>query len=526
MNPPATLDRRSLIISVLMIFIMVVVAGGMAVYVLSDPGIADARQMVLTAEAILDQYPESFNTEQAFDGARREMFDQLDRFSNYMSRNAVHAMDEELSGGYAGIGITIIEHEAGLLVLAVKDGGPADSAGLLLGDVIIQADSVNLSAVSSPRAAAHLRGDEGTTVDLRVWRNAVDDTLDITVTRSRIEFEHLVYSGRLHDGIIYARLRDFESGASRELEAAFDSLLAGTDLAGVVLDLRDNGGGLLAEGLDVAELFLPPNSFIVGTRGRSRWDNREFHARENNPTDSLPIAILVNDNTASASEIVSGALRFNDRAILVGDTTFGKGLVQGHFRFMDGDGLRLTISRYYFEGGVFLNEFDSALNEVGAGLVPDHYQQTKDLSPFLIKLENSFLLLQFGSTHAEEIAASISDGRLDPVWLDVFHRHCVDKGFEFTSETTRDADMLKQIATLTESSKHILNSADSIAELSRRLDREQFYLHGSYIARRLMEVAVQTQRGSHAAYRDVILPNDTLVETAIELLVRHKEPAG
>ncbi|MCM2272998.1 MAG: S41 family peptidase, partial [candidate division Zixibacteria bacterium] len=323
-SPP--IQRRDLLLSVLFAFLLIVICGSIGLVVLTDKDIERAFAFPAVALQVERAYPGQIDWDQMFNSARRAMFQDLDRYSDYVEPQVFRQMDQELTGGYTGIGVSVVRHEQGLLVMAVREDGPSARVGLLTGDVIIAVDSIPLAGMDGQRSTDLLRGREGTTVSISVLRPSGTDTLTISVTRQRIEYQHIPFAGMTHDSLIYVRLLDFDAGAAADLGRTVDSLMrAVPDAArGIILDLRGNPGGLFNEAYEAASLFLEPGQFIVGTDARSRW-NREIHRSIGRDiTNGLPMAVLVDRGSASASEIVAGALRQTGRAELVGDTTFGK----------------------------------------------------------------------------------------------------------------------------------------------------------------------------------------------------------
>ena len=193
------------------------------------------------------------------------------------------------------------------------------------------------------------------------------------------------------------------------------------------------------------------------------------------------MAVMVDGGSASSAEIVSGSLQQLHRAVLVGDTTFGKGLVQGFTRFPDGSGLRLTISRYYLAGGVYLNQFDTALNEVGSGLAPDYFYRSNERSIFPRTLENSLLLQQFANLHQDEIIAQSENFELADSWLDRFKAYARDNHFIFTSPETELAEFIVDLGHFESHSRETRLTTARILNIARKSDMDKFEEYSDYI---------------------------------------------
>jgi carboxyl-terminal processing protease len=406
------------------------------------------------------------------------------------------------------------------MVMSVRENGPAAGAGLLSGDIIIEADSTKLRWLTVEEASKVLRGEPGTDLLLTIFRPVSSDTIPVQLKRAQIDLLHIPFAGYTPDSILYIRLLDFDAGAAQDVEAALDSLLADNGSPkGVILDMRGNPGGLFSEAYETANLFLENGQFIVGTSARSRWNERDYYSSGDDVTGGAPMAVLVDRGSASAAEIVGGALSQLDRAILVGDTTFGKGLVQGFTRFWDGSGMRLTISRYYLEGDVFLNEFDSTLEDIGHGLPPDHYFRSQERYEFPRNLERSLLLQEFANQHQDEIVSSSGEFRLSAEWVDRFESYCRSKGFQFASGATQAALVMNEVANLDRARIPLVKTVGQVLRRARAEDRRQFDRYADYIKMRLKQIAYERKYGIYEAYAKVLVRERPEIQLATQLLL-------
>jgi len=524
MKAPSGLDRKALLLSMIFIVLIILISGGMGVYVLSDASLEDAMIMTRAAFRIEELYRSEVDWPQLIASGRQGMFDRLDRYSSYFMQEQFETMDEELEGGYTGIGVSVVFHEDGLMIMSVREDGPAGEVGLLSGDIIVGADSVSMAGLTGDESVHLLRGREGTAVLIEVYRPVTDELFKVTVTRRRIPFMHIPFAGFTPDNFIYVRLLDFDAGATDDLEDALDSLLGKSDVQarGIILDLRGNPGGLFVESYWTADLFLDKGVFMVGTDGRSRWRDQEHYATDGDVTDGLPLAVIVDRGTASSGEIVAGALQASGRAILVGDTTFGKGLVQGFVRYPDGDGLRLTISRYYFEGPIYLNDFDSVLNDTGHGLVPDYHFDVQRMNPLRRELENSLLLRQFANLHQDEIIAAAETGNLSDAAIEEFISYALDNEFAYTSPRTLLAEDMKLAAQLEDGSSGTMGFIDNVIAASQAEDSNCLRDEREYIAQRLIQIAYERKYGIYETYRQVLVPTRPEIEFASRILAGEK----
>ncbi len=525
MNPQSLANRREFITSAFLIVILVFLSGGMGAYVLSDPGIRDANMLAKSIETIQTAYIEDIPTHKLIESAKIGMFESLDRYSSYVSNDALDRMEEELSGEYAGIGVTITWHEMGLLVMSVREDGPSYKVGLLPGDIIIKADTTMLTGLRISESGNILRGDEGTDVQISVYHPMTKDTIEVIITRAKMSLIHVPYAGLTLDSMLYIRLWDFEFGASDQVQAAIDSLFINSQLKpkGLIMDLRGNPGGLFREAYEVANLFLEDGEFIVGTDARSLWNEVEIKADKEDITNGLPMAIMVDRGSASSSEIVAGALQQAGRAFLVGDTTFGKGLVQGYVTFPDGDGLRLTISRYYFDNNVFINEFDSTLIETGSGLVPDYYYQQIRRDNYIRTLENSFLLQSYSIENNEEIINSTYEQLQSDKSINRFEEFLKQNEFYYSSSTTLEIEQILFDAKIENYSNKTINLLDNFIDQSMNIDNKLIYEMSDFIAMRLMQIAWQREFGTFQSYRDVTIKYSDDIKYAANLLKQNLE---
>lgn len=512
-------SRREFLLSAIFMVLLTLLAGGMGVYVLSEPALKVAFRFVNAAAALESQYPGQLDWNALFDDAMSGMIARLDRYSGYVQPERFSRMDEEKDGSYGGIGITIVDHEHGLLVMSVRENGPAAEQGILSGDIIIKADGTVLSSLNATEATRLLRGPDGSKVELTLFRPVTKDTSQVTLVRRQIQLQHIPFAGFMPDSLIYIRLIDFDPGTAKDLEAAVDSLVSKSPqrARGLILDLRGNPGGLLHEAFFAADIFLKEGQLIVGTDGRSRWNSKKLFASGEDKADGVPMAVIVDRGTASAAEILAGALRQNNRAVLVGDTTFGKGLVQGFNRFDDGSGLRLTISRYYLEGNVYFNEFDSMLHDSGIGLPPDHVIRFVEREHFPRALEASLLLPAFSIDNQNEILAAYPYALSDD-WMVRFQEFVQSRQFKYRSARLQHAETIFEAGHLEGASPQVLAAAKKLVELAKESDRDVYVQYADYIRMRLAELAHERKFGTHKTYAEVIVRQKPEILEAAALL--------
>ncbi len=289
-----------------------------------------------------------------------------DRFSNYFAPRDFADFQEATEGRFEGVGMTVDKVDDGLKVISVYEGSPAARGGLRPGDVITHVDGRSIASASSEESTTKIKGPAGTPVRLTV-RSGKADPRVLTLKRAQVNIPVVRSEMRRHDGrkIAYARLAGFTSGASEELGDAVRELLD-DGAEGVVLDLRDNGGGLLNEAVMISSIFIPDGK-IVSTKGRSR-PTQVYEATGGAIDEDVPVVVLVNDRSASASEIVTGALQDRKRATVVGTRTFGKGVFQEIEPLPNGGALDITVGEYFLPSG---RNLGGGGVKRGAGVSPD-----------------------------------------------------------------------------------------------------------------------------------------------------------
>jgi carboxyl-terminal processing protease len=302
-------------------------------------------------DSIQDNFYKPVDEDGLEDASLKGIVDSLeDPFSHYLTPREARQFNESVSGEFEGVGMNVEEDRRGLKVLRVFDGSPAAHAGIRDGDFILAVNGRSIAGVNSEVATSRIKGPSGTSVQLRVYTPGADETRSVEVRRERIEVP--VATGRIveRDGrrIGVAELLSFSSGAHGLLRREVDELLE-KGAEGIVLDLRGNGGGLLSEAVLVSSIFIEDGE-IVSVRGRARPE-RTQDAEGDAIDGEVPVVVLVDGGSASASEIVTGALRDRERGTVVGTKTFGKGLVQEVEQLSNGGVLDITVANYYLPGG-------------------------------------------------------------------------------------------------------------------------------------------------------------------------------
>ncbi|WP_290886370.1 S41 family peptidase [Arenimonas sp.] len=313
----------------------------------------EIQRYVAVYRAIKEAYVEPIDDQTLMKAALRGLLADLDPHSAYLEKEDADELTEQTEGAYSGVGVEIEQRpDRSLLVVAPIDGTPAQRAGLRAGDIIVAIDGQALASEGADAASRELRGPEGTQVTVTYLRMGEPAPRDLVITRETIRITS-VSSRLLEPGYGYLRIANFQSDTGPQVLRQLRALNAqaeGGQLAGLVLDLRSNPGGLLNAAVEAADAFLD-DGLIVRTKGRLVYSNASFHAKPGDLLKGAPVVVLVDAGTASAAEVLAGALRDHRRALLMGSRTFGKGSVQTVVPLENGDSIKLTTARYYTPRG-------------------------------------------------------------------------------------------------------------------------------------------------------------------------------
>ena len=314
----------------------------------------DFRARLETLERMMKiielNYVDDVDVDTLFDDAIEGVLGDLDPHSRYITAEEYRQMQEQYRGDYAGIGVSFELFDGVITVIEPLEGGPSEALGLRPGDQIVGINGTDATDTNVEEVYERLRGPGGTQVDVTVKRPGLDEMLEYTIVRDRVEIAALSVATMVAPGVGYVRLSTFSQKAAAQLEESLLELQS-QGMERLILDLRANGGGLMIQALRVTDKFLEGGKTILRTRGRTPSANSETESTNPDTLPRIPMIVLVNRGSASASEIVAGALQDWDRALVVGETTFGKALVQNQFQFRDGSALFLTVARYYTPSG-------------------------------------------------------------------------------------------------------------------------------------------------------------------------------
>jgi len=330
---------------------------------LHNEGIYPQMELFSKVMAIIQQnYVKEVSVKKLIEGALEGMLSSLDPYSQFMPPEVYQEVKIETEGKFGGVGMVITRKEGIITVISPLEDTPAFRAGIKPGDRIIEIDGESTKGWTTTQAAHKLRGEPGTEVTIKIWREKEEKFLTITLTREIIHIKSVKDPEVLEEGIGYLRISAFREDTDEELRKALE-VLKEKRVKALILDLRNNPGGLLQQAVEVSDIFLPPEKLVVYTEGRNRTNRKNYYSRH--PalfTSPFPVVIMVNEGSASASEIVAAALKDWKVGILLGEKTFGKGSVQSIIPIDEEYHIRLTTAYYYAPFGECIE---------GKGLVPD-----------------------------------------------------------------------------------------------------------------------------------------------------------
>lgn len=431
-----------------------------------------------------ENYVDSIRIDEAFKAASNAMLNTVDPYTEYYTADDRDALMKMTTGEYAGIGSYITEYDGYVCISQPMDGSPAAKAGLMPGDRILKVDTVATKGAKSADVSRLLKGTPGTDVYIEVLRPYVADSLkSFTVTREKVTEKSVPYFGMVSPTTGFIRLNSYIMKSAEEISAALDSLKKNPGFSNLILDLRSNGGGLVESAIDILGNFLPKGTQVLRTSGNGK--ERVYKTTRNPEFPDMPVAVLTDGGTASAAEITAGALQDLDRAVLIGNRSFGKGLVQTTFPLPHDALLKVTVSKYYIPSGRLIQALDysrrnpdgsvartpDSLTNVyytsrgrevrdGGGLQPDSVVKNNAYSDILYNLVTKNKIFDYANkyraTHPEPISLD-SFGITDEEYAD-FTEFVLGSGMKY--DTSFDA-LLKEIRKQAEEQGYMTEGNDS-----------------------------------------------------------------
>lgn len=487
-------------------------------------------------------YVDAINPSKLTEAAINAMLQELDPYTVFVPESQIEDLRLMTTGEYGGIGSLIQQSGEYVIISDPYEGFPAQKAGLIPGDKILEVNGLNVKGRPTSEVSELLKGAPGSKLKLRIGREGVESPMDVELQREKIKIDNIPYSTIFEGGIGYLKLSGFTQKAATEVRETIINLKKQQPLKGLIIDLRGNGGGLLNEAVDIAGLFVEKGELIVSTKGKAPEQTTVHRTRSAPIEPDLPLIILVNEGSASASEIVAGAMQDLDRGLVVGQRTFGKGLVQNVVPLVYNTQLKLTIAKYYIPSGRCIQEIDYAHKDENGGLVPDSLRST-------YKTRKGRIVLDYGGIMPDvlmepvafsTISTSLFTGNYIFRYANDFARRRANipppHEFEITDEifndfvnftrrknfsyTTRSEKLLDELKRIAEEEAYLDAVEDKLAQLRIQFDQikeNDFQLH-----RREIEQLLRVEIVSRYYYQKgkiiSALKDDPEVKKAIEVL--------
>ncbi|WP_295938715.1 S41 family peptidase [uncultured Alistipes sp.] len=417
-------------------------------------------------------YVDPIDPDKLMEGAAAGMVRDLDPFTEFIPEEEMSDFEVMTTGKYGGVGSLIRKKGDWVIIAQPYEGSPADRAGLKIGDRILAIDGTNAKGFSTEQVSSRLKGEPGTKVKVTV-EHLLGGTETLSIQRERIAIPGIPYWGWIADGIGYIRHSDFTEGCYEDMRAAIEKLRTEGELKGLVLDYRSNGGGIMQEAVKILSMFVPKGTEVVSTKGRTAESHRVYKTASEPILPTLPLAVLINGNSASASEIVTGALQDLDRAVVIGQRSYGKGLVQTPRPLGYNTMLKLTTAKYYIPSGRCIQAIDYSHSQEGSvkavpdslitqyetragrkvydggGIMPDIRTETEYISRFAMTL----YALGFIEDFCDDYMRRHPDQQIDIRTFSItgqdyadFARFMQDKNVPYESDTRRALRKLKEAA--------------------------------------------------------------------------------
>lgn len=450
------------------------------------------------------------------------MLTSLDPYTVYMDKENSGEIDLLTTGKYGGIGVTIRTADGKVTITAVFDGYSAQRQGLRIGDQILMIDSIDVSKVNVDKISDMVRGEPGSQVKLRIKREGEEKPFDVVLVRSEVRLKSVSYYGTVDSNIGFIKLDQFSRGSDEEVKDALTDLMARRDLRGLILDLRNNPGGLLESAVNITELFVPKGSVIVMTKGRDPASDKKYISDQDPIAPSIPMVVLVNGNSASASEIVTGALQDLDRAAIVGTSTFGKGLVQTILPLGYEAQLKITTARYYTPSGRCIQKIDYERRREGenaitpdslrkefktihgrpvyelGGISPDSLVADQKYPDYVEKLMHGGYFFNFATEFRSEHNSVAGDFTADTGVLNEFKRYIEKSNFSYVSPLDQMIGDASQVASSSGYNETIYKDLTSLGNKVKDDEQNMFGKNSEELTKDLTVEIIGRFRGDSA----------------------------
>ncbi len=451
--------------------VMVAAAGVFTFASRDDFGLGRNMELLVNMmRELATHYVDKLDPDKMMRDAANGMVGNLDPYTAYLSEEDMKEFELATTGKYGGIGALIRKRGDYIVIAEPYKGSPADRAGLKAGDKIVAIGGDDAKGFTTEQVSSRLKGDPNTNVKVTIENLFDGKRRTLNIKRERIAIPGIAYAGMLNDSVGYVRHADFTDGCYDDMRVAIERLCAEQELKGLVLDYRNNGGGILQEAVKIVSLFTPKGTEVVSTKGRVESENKTFRTELDPLLPDVPIVVLVNGNTASSSEIVAGALQDMDRAVIMGQKSFGKGLVQSSRPIGYDAYVKMTTAKYYIPSGRCIQNIDysehresgrevadSLIREFktrngrkvydGGGIMPDVSLDAEYISRFALTLYAMGIIDEFGDEYMKRHHADTIDVRRFSISDEEYERFVEfvkERNVAYTSETRLALDQLRR----------------------------------------------------------------------------------
>ena len=503
--------------------------------------IARSQQQIMTVyKYLLTEYVHELDVPKLTSRIIKSMLENFDPYTEYYEEKDLEDLAIKTDGKFSGVGLSIIMYDDQLTVVGPIEGSPASRAGIFTGDEIMNIDGESTKGLELKEATNRIRGDKGTDVILTIKKPITGETEDYTITRDTITIKDIPYYGMANPEVGYLRITNFSNNTPGETRDALLSLM-GEGADNIIIDLRDNPGGLLSSSLDILDLILPKDVEMVSTKGRKGKSLKNYKSLNNSfVPSSIDIAVLINGGSASASEIVAGVLQDHDRAVVLGDQSFGKGLVQTVIGINQDTALKITNSKYYIPSGrsiqkrKFIDEELIADNSLvadslyqtmagrtvlgGGGISPDVIVKDEGSYPLAASILRNGGFFRFVQQYSDQYT-TIDDVIADNSLMKNFKTFINDSDIKGYVDGQEDLETAKEKLSKEDKDNIFLKNAFSVIE--RQIDKNQsamFEIENDVIKRMILGEFAFYYDGNDGKY-ELYLKDDKVVIKALEVLM-------
>ncbi len=535
-----TIIKKGLIISLLLLF-----SFGFYGFIKSDFELAKHLDIYYSlVKEVLINYVDEVDPGELIEHSINGMLKELDPYTNYIPENSIESIRMMTTGEYGGIGAVYRQKNGRNYIVEPYENSPASKAGLKAADVILKVDGKDIHGLNPDELSEIFQGQPGTSIQLTIERPGESELLIKEIIREKIETKAVPYFGMLENGIAYINLNSFTTKAHQEVFSAIKELKEEHELKGIILDVRNNLGGLLMEAVKIVNLFIPKGEEVVSTRGKVEIHNNTYKT----PTDAydleIPVAILINGKSASASEIVAGALQDLDRGVVVGERSFGKGLVQQNRDLSYNAKLKITTSKYYIPSGrciqalnYSLRDKDGKISSIpdslirvfetrngrkvfdGAGILPDIDAKNTILSDLVSKLYLEDIIFDFATEYylQHDSIPAPNDFKITPEVIDGFIAYVKNQSFDFERESEQILELLIKKAQQEKIYERFEASFEELKESITPNIEEELYLHQAELSDLLQSEIIFRYYGTPGQI-EYSLHEDQVVNEALRIL--------